>query len=342
VPPHGLVPARAERLLHARARVARARALEHHLTDAEAPSGEGVQVAPGDDEVAPQQDRIDLVTAEQRRQHRQVLGLHEGHVPAAPRVRSTARSGGPVAGEPEPSDRLRGVDHLDRSTLRRAQPDPRQAAGEGLVGDESAEIHGPQRRLRRPTPGGGAALLTLHFDYVSAASAVAVARLQRLVDDGGSVVFSGIDVLGLDATVPVTLDQLAELERVRPATTELGLTLHRPSRRPPTLAAHLVGGLAERAGVGAPWRRSCFAAYWERDADLGDDAVLVALGTDVGLDRGEVVAALDDRALRRQLRQRMVTARGRGIGGVPVLEVAGGTLLPADLPDAELQELATW
>jgi predicted DsbA family dithiol-disulfide isomerase len=175
---------------------------------------------------------------------------------------------------------------------------------------------------------------------VSAPAAVAVLRLQRLADEGAAVAFTGIDVLGLELTIPATLDQLEGVEVARPAARELGLDLQRPSRRPPTLPAHLVGEVAAAHGVGASWRETCLRAYWERGADLADEAVLRELATAARVPADGVVEALADRDRRRQLRQRMLVARSRGVGGVPVLEVAGGTFVPADLPDADLRQLA--
>jgi len=52
-----------------------------------------------------------------------------------------------------------------------------------------------------------------------------------------------------------------------------------------------------------------------------------------------VVATLADVEARNALRAAMLARRGLGIGGVPVLEV-DGTLLPADVDDATLEELA--
>jgi hypothetical protein len=49
-------------------------------------------------------------------------------------------------------------------------------------------------------------MLTLHFDYPSPASAVALLRLQRLTDVGHRIRFLGLDALGLDVAVPPTLD----------------------------------------------------------------------------------------------------------------------------------------
>jgi 2-hydroxychromene-2-carboxylate isomerase len=182
-------------------------------------------------------------------------------------------------------------------------------------------------------------MLILHHDPTSPAAAVATLRLQRVADDGGKVAFQGFDVLGLDASIPVTLDQLAELERVGSALRSLGVDARRPSRRPPTLGVHLVAGLADDRGLGARWRRAVLRAYWEADADLGDRVAVADLAADVGLTRGDVATLLDDPAARVQLRRRMLATRQRGIGGVPVLEYQGA-FVPADLDEDDLRQLA--
>lgn len=182
-------------------------------------------------------------------------------------------------------------------------------------------------------------MLTCHFDYPSPAAAVAVLRLQTIVDAGGTVRFSGLDVLGLDLSLPPTLDLLAARERHVDAAAALGLQLRRPSRRPPTVAAHLVGLHADDAGLGAAWRLAALRAYWEDDADLGDLPTLVELAVGIGLDGLEVAARAADRRAQAQLRQRAIQLRSKGVGDVPVLEV-DGTLIPADLSDDDLRQLA--
>lgn len=164
-------------------------------------------------------------------------------------------------------------------------------------------------------------------------------RLQRLADEGFRIAFDGIDVLGLDAAIPVTLDTLVELERWRDPAAALGLTLRRPTRRPPTARAHLVGLLAERQGLGAAWRAVTYRAYWEDDLDLGDVAVLTRLASSAGLPVDEVAALLADGTRLARLRQRMQRRRSEGIGGVPVIE-AHGTYVPATLGDDDLRRLA--
>jgi len=181
-------------------------------------------------------------------------------------------------------------------------------------------------------------VLTLHHDVTSPRSALAVLRLQRIADLGHPVTFRGIDVLGLAVALPVTLDRLVELEQVVGPAAALGLVMRRPSLRPPTLDAHLVGEHAERAGLGAAWRLACLTAYWTEGADVAARDVLVALAGRVGLDIAAVHAVLADVSARNELRASMLALRALGIGGAPVLEVAG-TLLSADVDDATLLEL---
>jgi 2-hydroxychromene-2-carboxylate isomerase len=255
-------------------------------------------------------------------------------------VQASAWSRPAITDEPGASDGCDLVDGLDRAPSSGAQTDPDQPAGLGKRGDEATDLHLGSVRCPVTDPR-EAALLLLYFDFVSAPAAVAVLRLQRLVDQGAAIGFAGIDVLGLDAAIPVTLDQLEGIERARVPAREVGLTLGRPRLRPPTLSAHLVGDLATSVGLGAAWRERCLRAYWEEGADLADERLLFDLAGATGLERGAVADLLDDRPHRIQLRQRMLAARSRGIGDVPVLEVAGGTFVPADLPEDDLLHLAS-
>ena len=183
-------------------------------------------------------------------------------------------------------------------------------------------------------------MLTLHFDYTSPAAVHALLRLQALADRGALVGFVGIDALGLQATIPATLDQLEELDRYGPRVRALGLQLRRPRVRPPTLGAHLLAGLASAHDLGAAWRRAVLEAYWTRGLDIASDEVLVELAAGVGLAHDAAHDWLTDRSRRVALWRTMATERGRGVGGVPVLEFEG-TLVPADLDDEDLFRLAS-
>lgn len=183
-------------------------------------------------------------------------------------------------------------------------------------------------------------MLTLHHDPTSPASAVALLRVQALLDAGARIGLRPFDALGLEISVPPTRTLLEELATYRDRAAALGLAMHRPSRQPPTLRAHLIDvEVAEPRGLGASWRWRCLRAFWSEDRDLGDPATLVALGVDAGLDGAAVEQALADRLAVQRLRDDMLLQRRRGIGGVPVLEL-DGTFVPADLSETDLRHLA--
>jgi predicted DsbA family dithiol-disulfide isomerase len=182
-------------------------------------------------------------------------------------------------------------------------------------------------------------VLTLFHDYTSPASAVAVARLQRLADEGLPVEMVGLDAIGVDLALPVTLDvKAAVVDLAAPAQVE-GIVLAEPALLPPTVAAHVVEAEAERAGLGASWRQVCYRALWEHGADLADERVLVVLGIQAGMERSVVEAALADRPRRSAFRRHSAARRADGVGGVPTL-LAQRTLVPGLLAVSDLRALA--
>jgi predicted DsbA family dithiol-disulfide isomerase len=69
--------------------------------------------------------------------------------------------------------------------------------------------------------------------------------------------------------------------------------------------------------------RSIFEALWKRGEDIGDEALLVDLADDVGIDGDEVRTALSDEALREELRSRFTEAQQHGVTGVPTFAYDG-------------------
>ena len=182
-------------------------------------------------------------------------------------------------------------------------------------------------------------MLTLYHDIPSAGALVAMLRLQALADEGLPVAFRGFDVLGLEATLPPTLDDLQDWQDHRDLAADLGWDLPRPRRHPATLKAHLIGELAAERGLDAAWRLSVYRAHWLDDADVSADSVLTVLAVRAGLDLDEVEGLLHDPGQRHRLRQRMLVHRGDGVGGVPLLE-AHGTFLSPFVPEDDLRTLA--
>lgn len=182
-------------------------------------------------------------------------------------------------------------------------------------------------------------MLTLFHDFTSPASAVAVARLQRLADDGLTVEFAGFEAVGVDTPLPVTLDVLAAFGDLAAEAAEEGVILRRPTLLPPTGMAHLVGAIADAHGLGASWRQTAYRAFWEHGLDLGAAQVLIHLAADAGLDQAVVKGALADRQALARIRRTMAGHRRNGVGGVPTV-LSQRTLVPGLLPAEDLRALA--
>lgn len=182
-------------------------------------------------------------------------------------------------------------------------------------------------------------MLTLFHDYTSPASAVAVARLERLVADGLPARIVGTEVVGLATALPVTVDLLAELATVEAEADNEGIVLRRPRLVPPTAAAHLVEDIARQHGRETAWRQCCYRAYWDQGADISDDTVLRELAADVDLRPTEVDRAVTDRLALLSIRQRFAAHRREGVGGVPTISF-DRTLIPGLLSEDDLWALA--
>ena len=181
-------------------------------------------------------------------------------------------------------------------------------------------------------------MLVLYHDYTSPESAVAVMRLHRLMRDGMPADVRGTEVLGLDTTVPVTVDVITALDAVAGEAAEEGLTLRRPPVLPPTGLAHVVEDVARAHDLDMAWREQCYRAYWSDGANIGDGEQLRRLAERAGLPAGNVDRALDDRLALLEVRRRSAGDRRNGIGGVPTIEY-NRTLIPGLLPDADLRAL---
>ena len=182
-------------------------------------------------------------------------------------------------------------------------------------------------------------MLVLFHDYTSPGSAVAVARVTRLIADGLRARIEGTEVLGVEATLPVTLDLLAELDAVAAQARAEGVVLRRPDAVPPTAPAHLVEDLAGDIARADAWRARCYRAFWTDGEDIADPGVLRRLAADVGLPVDEVSRRVGDRMALLEIRQRFAGHRRDGVGGVPTIAY-DRTLVPGLLDEADLRALA--
>lgn len=182
-------------------------------------------------------------------------------------------------------------------------------------------------------------MLTLFHDYTSPGSALAVARLQQLADEGLAVAFEGFESVGVDVAVPPGLDMLAAVDLLAGDAAEHGIVLRRPALLPPTAKAHVVAEVAGDLELAASWRRTCYQRFWRDGVDLADDGVLRALAGEAGLVVAAVDDALGDRAMVARLRRRMAQRRRDGVGGVPTI-LSQRTLIPGLVPTMDLRALA--
>ncbi|MAU41434.1 MAG: disulfide bond formation protein DsbA [Kordiimonas sp.] len=89
-----------------------------------------------------------------------------------------------------------------------------------------------------------------------------------------------------------------------------------PAGTDPTKAA-ILSLVAENEGVLQPYIQKVMQAAWANGADIGDVEVLLQVGEDVGLSRGDVLRGLEDEDLGVQLEQNWQTAQTDGVFGVP-------------------------
>ena len=83
---------------------------------------------------------------------------------------------------------------------------------------------------------------------------------------------------------------------------------------------------------------SVFEALWQDGTDIGDEALLVDLAESVGVDGDEVESALDDEALRAEVREKFAEAQRHGVTGVPTFAYAGSAARGA-VPPEQLERL---
>jgi 2-hydroxychromene-2-carboxylate isomerase len=101
-----------------------------------------------------------------------------------------------------------------------------------------------------------------------------------------------------------------------------GLTIRWPSVFPLNSVKAMRGALAaeERERL-VPWSRACFEAYWGRDEDLAQDAVLEKLAVRVGLDPAWLLARIAKPEIKERLRANTDELVARGGFGSPTLFV---------------------
>ena len=85
----------------------------------------------------------------------------------------------------------------------------------------------------------------------------------------------------------------------------------------PSRLAHEATEFARTRGRGAPFHHAVMARYWGGHAEISDQGMLCDVAAEVGLDTGEMAAALDGRTYRPDVDALLREARRLGVSGVP-------------------------
>jgi len=98
---------------------------------------------------------------------------------------------------------------------------------------------------------------------------------------------------------------------------DAGIDMKRPPVIPNTRKAHEATEFAKEARRLRQFHRVVFAAYFEREENIGDAEVLCRLGAAAGLDADALRQALDDGRYTAEVEEQIAWTRAAGITGVP-------------------------
>ncbi len=119
--------------------------------------------------------------------------------------------------------------------------------------------------------------------------------------------------------VPGQLDQIHQALMDQAADDGLDLKFEEIQKSPNTNAAHRLIVWAEMDGKGAEAAEAVMNAYWTELRDIGDPAVLVEIGSNLGLDREALARRYAEGAGKDFVNQACETAARSGVQGVPFM-----------------------
>jgi predicted DsbA family dithiol-disulfide isomerase len=127
-------------------------------------------------------------------------------------------------------------------------------------------------------------------------------------------------------------------ERTRRMVEAAGLTYNPSPKLPNTLHALQVTEAARDAGLHDPVHTRLMHAYWSEGRDLGDDAVLLELVTEAGLDRAEAADAIAERRYRDRVVASTQEANRIGINAIPAFVLGRRLLVLGAQPEEAFEQ----
>jgi predicted DsbA family dithiol-disulfide isomerase len=144
------------------------------------------------------------------------------------------------------------------------------------------------------------------------------------------------------SAIPLDVRTAIEKEHVRlaeVARAQHGITVHPGPIGIPTRDAHLATKFAASQNKENEFHLAAMKAYWLESRSLADKQVLQDIAGEVGLDRAQLLQALDDRSFAAQLDADLMQAANREITGVPAVVFAGKYILAGAQPYAVFKRL---
>jgi predicted DsbA family dithiol-disulfide isomerase len=123
-------------------------------------------------------------------------------------------------------------------------------------------------------------------------------------------------------------------QRISTMATEAGISMRPPSVLTNSHNALAACEYAVGAGKGEEFEERVFRAYFQDGSNIGDVEVLKKLGSDVGLDPAQIVAAIESPEVQLKLKNNALIAHQHGVSGVPTFFIGNYPLVGAQSEDA--------
>lgn len=128
---------------------------------------------------------------------------------------------------------------------------------------------------------------------------------------------------------------------VRRITAKLGI----PMKPPPVTTEPTIAGaaslLAEERGVLREWIVEVMRAEWAQGLDIGDESVLLDVGSGIGLDEQELKASFSNPQYLGQLEKNWAEAQELGLIGVPSFQIGEELFWGQDRIEYVMEHLTT-
>jgi len=128
---------------------------------------------------------------------------------------------------------------------------------------------------------------------------------------------------------------------VRRITAKLGIPMKPPAITTEPTIAGAASLLAEERGVLREWIVEVMRAEWAQGLDIGDESVLLDVGSGIGLDEEELKASFSNPQYLGQLEKNWAEAQELGLIGVPSFQIGEELFWGQDRIEYVMEHLTT-